>query len=218
MIRFFYAWGNPCVMMDCMIHKIVMEQSKKSNYDWLASADELVDVCNRKGFNKKYGIDIRCAILDCYADFNKYRDVVIPDGVFIAFNDLLAEYNKCKDESNPKEDIKKHKILKSCANFLDSYIYRITFWKYITNFSDSFHKASREYRENKIAEIMNLDYVDFEVVIPQICEEYKKYIDELISNGTITYESVKLPEWEDEELNTIKHYSGSALKKELKKH
>lgn len=198
MIRFFYAWGNPVVMSDYVIHKIIMKQSKISNYDWLASADELVDVCNKKGFNKKYSIDIKCAILNCYAAFYNHGDVVSYDGVFIAFNDLLTEYRKYKDKNNYNE-MEKDKIINACTNFLNSYIFRITFWEYITNTSNSFYKANREFRENKIRELMNLDYIDFEVLLPKICEEYKKYIDERVSNGTITFESLKIPQWEESE-------------------
>ena len=35
-------------------------------------------------------------------------------------------------------------------------------------------------------------------------------MDELVANGTVTFESAMI-QWEDEELNNIKHYSGSVL-------
>lgn len=211
MIRILSSWGNPVIKSEYGIHKKIMKQSKNSNYDWLASADELVNVCNKRGFNRIYAIDIKCAILNCYADLYHHRDVISSEGVFIAFNDLLAEYNKCKDKKD--SGIESDKIFKTCSSFLNSYIFRITFWKYITNTSESFYKADREYRKNKIAKLMNLDFVDFDVLPQQVREEYKDYIEKQISNGTITYESVKLPEWDDKELNNIKHYSGSVLKR-----
>ena len=209
MIRIFSAWGNPVMMSEHTLYKTIMKQSKVSNYDWLASADELVDVCNRKGFNRKYAIDIKCAILNCYAVLFYRSEVDEPSGLFIALNDLLDEYNHNKDQTDFNE-IESKKIIDACTNFLNSYLYRITFWIHITNISESKHEAARKFRENKIKELLNTDYIDFEALPQIICQEFRKYMDELVANGTVTFESAMI-QWEDEELNTIKHYSGSVL-------
>ena len=185
------TWGNPSIMSDYKIHKQIMEESKISNSDWLASASELVDVCNKKGFDKDYAIDIKCAIVNCFASLIRHGDLHVDvandKGVFTAFNDLLTEYSKNKHKTD--YNVKKIERIKDvCANFLNSYIYRITFWQYLSIDSDSFYKAYHEYRENKIKELMTTGFVEFRTLEHQISEEYKNYINEKISNGSIKVE------------------------------
>lgn len=57
------------LMTDKELRDLIVEQSKKSNYNWLAPADELIKVCNNPEFNKDYAKDIKVAIVNCYEFF-----------------------------------------------------------------------------------------------------------------------------------------------------
>ena len=51
----FLDWnGNPRTMRASTIHKKVLEASKKSNYGWIASATDLINVCSKKNFPVEY--------------------------------------------------------------------------------------------------------------------------------------------------------------------
>lgn len=93
-----------------------MKQSKVSNYDWLASADELVDVCNRKGFNRKYAIDIKCAILNCYAILFHRSEVDEPSGLFIELNNIKHYSGSVLDENGTLQNTSKKLVKKQKIN------------------------------------------------------------------------------------------------------
>lgn len=43
-------------------------QDSKSDYNWIATASELVRVCKQKDFPSEYAVAIKCAILNCFAN------------------------------------------------------------------------------------------------------------------------------------------------------
>lgn len=45
----------------------VLEDSK-SDYNWIAPANELVMICKEEGFPAEYSLAIKCAILNCFAN------------------------------------------------------------------------------------------------------------------------------------------------------
>lgn len=56
------------------LYKRVMRDSK-SDYDWITSATELVQVCERADFPKKYALEIELAILNCFANLELKRHI-----------------------------------------------------------------------------------------------------------------------------------------------
>ena len=201
-------WGYQTVMSDYKIYKIIMEQSKKSNYDWLTSADELMAVCTKPKFNNEYAKAIKCSIVECYSRLYRYGDVSNPLGAYRAFNSLLSELKKANDEN----------INSVCRFFLNSYIYRMTFWQCMANGSESFSQAYQEYRDNKINELMNLDYIEFGLLPKQISGEFRIFIEDKKKKGIVTTDSIanKTPQVSETEFNNINRYNGRILNKKDK--
>ena len=56
------------------LYKRIMKDSK-SDYNWIASAAELVQVCERADFPKKYALEIELAILNCFANLELKRHI-----------------------------------------------------------------------------------------------------------------------------------------------
>lgn len=56
------------------LYKRIMKDSK-SDYGWIASASELVSVCERADFPKKYALEIELAILNCFANLELKRHI-----------------------------------------------------------------------------------------------------------------------------------------------
>lgn len=61
-------YGKSRIMTAKNIYNNVMEQSKKSDYNWIASAKELVKLCDNQKFPREYAVDIEMAILSCFAN------------------------------------------------------------------------------------------------------------------------------------------------------
>ena len=79
--------------------KKVIEASKKSNYNWIASATDLIYICNKKDLPIEYAIDIKVAILNCFATLinsenesrGKETDIY---AVYHAYNSLYGVENE----------------------------------------------------------------------------------------------------------------------------
>ena len=56
-------------MTDKQLRDLIIKQSRKSDYSWLAPANELLKTCNNPKFNKDYAKDIKVAIVNCYEFF-----------------------------------------------------------------------------------------------------------------------------------------------------
>lgn len=57
------------LMTDKELRDLIIKQSRKSDYSWLAPANELLKTCNNPKFNKDYAKDIKVAIVNCYEFF-----------------------------------------------------------------------------------------------------------------------------------------------------
>lgn len=56
------------------LYKRIMKDSK-SDYNWIASATELVQVCERADFPRCYALEIELAILNCFANIETKRHI-----------------------------------------------------------------------------------------------------------------------------------------------
>lgn len=50
------------------LYERVLNDSSESDYNWIASASELVRICEKTSFPTEYAIAIKCAILNCFAN------------------------------------------------------------------------------------------------------------------------------------------------------
>lgn len=49
-------------------------QDSKNNYNWIISAQQLVEICNEPSFSKSYAQAIKIMILNCFADLESQRE------------------------------------------------------------------------------------------------------------------------------------------------
>ncbi len=77
-------------------------EDSKSDYNWLASASELVRVCSQKHFPEKYAVAIKLMILNCFANLELQREVASrgeatdQEAVYFCFHSLPAENETVK--------------------------------------------------------------------------------------------------------------------------
>lgn len=61
-------YGENKTMRARAIHQTIMQNSRESDYNWIAPAKELVKLCNNPNFPREYAVDIEMAILNCFAN------------------------------------------------------------------------------------------------------------------------------------------------------
>jgi len=69
----------------------VKEEAKRSNYGWIASATELVALCNKVLFSKKHAKEIKVCILNCFAEL-MHEPALEPYGA-PSSDDLVASFH-----------------------------------------------------------------------------------------------------------------------------
>ena len=65
---FIDRFGKKRSMRATDIYNAVMHDSKESDYNWIASAKELVKLCKNENFPIEYSTEIEMAILICFAN------------------------------------------------------------------------------------------------------------------------------------------------------
>lgn len=148
-------YGTPHIMSSSRIHKKIMDDSSKSNYNWIASATELVNVCNKRNFPEEKANDIKVAILNCYSsliwsedDYSR-REKTDLDAVYFAYNSLYG--------------VKDEKVVQARARFLSSFLSLTSYSSLIGLFhhGENFRNAKREWEKQKFNELFAEEQVDF---------------------------------------------------------
>ena len=66
-------YGHKYLMRADELHLRVMNDSEESNFNWIASATELIRICNIPDFPDDYATDIKIAILNCFSNLEGSR-------------------------------------------------------------------------------------------------------------------------------------------------
>lgn len=174
----FMDWhGNFRTMRASTIHKKVGEASRQSNYNWIASATDLINVCNKKGFPIEYSIEIKSTILNCYAtlitceDDTTRRKKTDLKAVYYAYNSLYGIINE--------------KAINARINFLNGFLSKICWnpWQFLIYRGESFLKVCNEWQNSKLKELINLDYINFDEMETLLEEDLAKTIKEAKEAG-----------------------------------
>ncbi len=159
--------GNTKLLSDKKIRNIVIKQSLKSNYDWIAPASELLALCNSKGFNKEYAKDIKVAIVNCYTS--------LLSGNAAISSDLRYPYQAMLElkEYENNENVQNTRRL-----FVESYIRRAIRFVFFGNTSITFLDVRSEWIKMKSNELLltensKLDFEDIE-------KEFREYIENVV--------------------------------------
>lgn len=169
--------GNPHIMSSSKIHKRIISDSNKSNYNWIASASELINVCNKKDFPKEKAYDIEVAILNCYSKLmtrdKEYLRMDVRDiiSVYSAYNSLYG-VDDCK-------------VIEARERFLRSFISLTTHYSFlsISHHGKNFEDAKKEWIDNMFNELFKIEQIDFFNLFPQLKLEFTHKIQELEKSG-----------------------------------
>lgn len=170
-------YGTPHLMSSSKIHKKIMNDSSKSNYDWIASATELINVCNKRNFPEEKANDIKVAILNCYSslmwseDNSSRREKADLDAVYFAYNSLYG--------------IKDEKVIQARARFLSSFLALTSYSSLVGLFhlGENFRNAKREWEKQKFDELFTEEQIDFANLFSILKNDFSQRIEQLEESG-----------------------------------
>lgn len=159
------------IMSSNQLRDRVLEDSMKSDYNWIAPVYELLSVCNKKDFDKNCAIDIKVAILNCYTNLLSHSDISKNiDYVYKTYNQLFEE----------------EKAVKVRENFLRVYLRKITRGSVIwpRHWGDAFDNFYREWESKVINDLSNKKNINFYKLKKTLKEEYDNLIKLEEDKGT----------------------------------
>lgn len=174
----FIDWnGNLRTMRASTIHKKVMEASKKSNHNWIAPATDLIYVCTKKNFPVEYSIDIKAAVLNCFAslinsdDDTSYHKKTDIKAVYYAYNSLFGIENET--------------AVKARINFLNGFLLkmRLNSWQFVFHRGDSFTKVCNDWQTAKLNELILIENLNFDKIKDSLEKDFRNVIKVAEENG-----------------------------------
>lgn len=148
------------------LHKRILEDSE-SDYNWIAPAHSLVKVCKKPGFSEEYALDIKCAILNCFANIehraNSGGDRYIIDScsdkeaVWYCYNSLYG-----KEDEKVKQARERYLVEMISAGCV------VRYFDPLFHPGPTFRKIREDLISSRFKELImkeNVDFVNLETVI-----------------------------------------------------
>ena len=152
------------------LYERVMKDSE-SDYNWIASATELVRVCKHFKFPEGYAQEIKIAILNCFAnletkkEIGSYQEPTDADAVNFCYNslaDVSEEANKVRQ-----------KYLKAVIEGIVKYHHFDPLELFI---GPTYHKICEEWEKIKFEEYGHISSLDFTKLRKVLDDEFDKIV------------------------------------------
>lgn len=174
------GWGDSeYVITAKALHKQVMKDCKSYyDYNWIAPARELVRICKKTGFPSDYALDIKIAILNCFANIEQdncggtyYINLNSADkeAVQYCYNSLYGIDNK--------------EAIMARRRYLTEIIHNISFFYLEDFYPDTFRKLREDWCKSKFEEYFSKENIDFEQLGETLHNDFEQIIKKAESNG-----------------------------------
>ena len=178
------------------LYERVMKDSE-SDYDWIASATELVRVCKQFEFPEKYAQKIQIAILNCFAnlenkkEIRSYQKPTDEEAVNFCYNFLA----NTSDEAN----MVRQKYLKAVIEGVARYHFSVLEFNH---YGPTYHKICEEWKRVKFEEYSSIASLDFKKLRKALNAEFDKMMKTAEEEGVFQKD-------DEEHLETMRKFWSS---------
>lgn len=170
--------GETQVLTAKNLYERVVEDSK-SDYNWIASAAELVRVCNEPDFPDMYANNIKIIILNCFANLELQQERCYnlrrtdKEAVYSCYNSL------------PETD---STVIKAKEKYLTAIIEGITRYsgdeeRFPIYFGPAYKKTCEDWKKAKLNEYTSEAKIDFNQLREKLNTDFEKTIKEADEKG-----------------------------------
>ena len=170
--------GETQVLTAKNLYERVLEDSK-SDYNWLASAAELVRVCNEPDFPEIYATNIKIIILNCFANLELQQEKCCnrrqtdKEAVYSCYNSL------------PETDAA---VIKAKEKYLAAIIEGITRYsgdeeRFPIYFGPAYKETCEDWKKAKLNEYASEAKIDFNHLREKLNTDFERTIKEADENG-----------------------------------
>lgn len=170
--------GETQVLTAKNLYERVVENSK-SDYNWIASAAELVRVCNEPDFPEMYATNIKIIILNCFANLELQQERCCnrrrtdKEAVYSCYNSLSGT-----DAA----------VIKAKEKYLAAIIEGITRYsgdeeRFPIHFGHAYKKTCENWKKAKLKEYVSEVKIDFNQLRERLNADFEKTIKEADEKG-----------------------------------
>lgn len=165
-----------------LIYKRVLEDSKYSDYNWIASASELVRICKRPFFPVIYAQGIKCAILNCYANNLQRKNCGLDSWI-----NTREEEEAVQECYNSLYGFEAEEVVSARKRYLTEIITTVlprpSSFTRLYHSGPTFSKIKKEWINSKVEEYISQNGIDFEKLVKVLHDEFEKLIRKAESEG-----------------------------------
>lgn len=170
--------GETQVLTAKNLYERILEDSK-TDYNWLASATELVKVCNEPDFTKMHATNIKIIILNCFANLELQQErcynrrLTDNEAVYSCYNSL------------PETDAA---VIKAKEKYLAAIIEGITRYsgdeeRFPIYFGPAYKETCEDWKKAKLNEYASEAKIDFNQLREKLNTDFEKTIKEAEEKG-----------------------------------
>lgn len=160
------------------LYERVLEDSK-SDYNWIASATELVRVCNEPRFPEMYSVGIKIIILNCFANLELQKEY--PSGR--KTTDNAAVYSCYSSLSSTDETVMKVKEKYLTAIITAIIKYNKSEVRFPIHCGPAYKKVCEKWKKAKFDEYVSKKEIDFDLLREELYDDFEETIKKAEEDG-----------------------------------
>lgn len=163
------GWNCVYVLTAKQLYERIMFESSKSNYNWTASAHELVRVISSPDFPEKYAFEIKLAILNCFSQLELQKE--FPGYGTEKDNEAVAFcYNSLTSTDYKTSMIKRTYLIAIIKSVIKYHFGFLNFHHY----GPTYRKLCEEWENAKFQKYCFKKQVDFDELRKELHEDFDK--------------------------------------------
>ena len=162
------------------LYERVLKDSK-SDYNWIAPANELVKICKNTSFPAEYALAIKCAILNCFANI---EHKVNCGGA--RYSNKPADQEAVQECYNSLYGVEDEEAVLARRRYLAEIIATAS---YVRIFDSLYHpgptfiKLRKDWNKSKIQEYISKEKIDFKQLVEVLHNEFVEIIRKAEADG-----------------------------------
>lgn len=179
-------YGREHLLTASELYERVMKDCE-SDYNWIASATELVRVCNEPDFPQEYAQAIKIAILDCFAnveikkEYPSNHEPTDVDAVYFCYNSLAG--------TSVKADEVRQKYVKAIIVGVSKYHFRLLEFKH---HGPIYFELRDNWIKAKFEEYGSISEPNFEELCKTLHDDYDKTMKTAEADGAFQEDDEKI--------------------------
>lgn len=153
----------------------------KSDYNWIASASELVRICKETSFPTEYALAIKCAILNCFANIEQRANCGGD-----RYIDKPADQEAVQECYNSLYGVEDEEAVLARRRYLAEIIVTASYTRIFDSHyhpGPTFRKLRKDWNKSKVLEYISKEKIDFKQLVEVLHDEFVEIIKKAEVDG-----------------------------------